>query len=46
MVVPKLPSSCMMATRLRGMLALFAISSMFDTVSVAMPLPWGCMRKV
>ena len=46
MVVPKLPSSCMMATRLMGMLAALAISTMLFTVSVAMALAFGCIRNV
>ncbi len=46
MVVPKLPSSCIMATRLMGTFAFLAISNMLLTVRVAMALPLGCMRNV
>ena len=45
MVVPKLPSSCIIATRLTGALAARAISNMLFMVSVAMLLPLGCTRK-
>ena len=45
MVVPKLPSSCMIATRLIGVPALLAISIMLPTVRVAIARALGCMRK-
>ena len=46
MVVPKLPSSCIMATRLIGAPAALAISNMLVMVRVAMALPFGCIRKM
>ena len=46
MVVPKLPSSCIMATRLIGVPAALAISAMLPTVKVAIARALGCMRNV